>query len=71
VELEKLRLSDVGRVYNCVTLCYIMGKTRIQVDEKTREQLKKLGSKGESYDDVIQNLLNEAHFPSILEVEEK
>jgi hypothetical protein len=36
-----------------------MGKTRIQVSEETRDKLKEKGSKGESYDDVINQLMEE------------
>jgi hypothetical protein len=32
--------------------------TRIPVGKETREQLKELGSKGDTYDDVIQSLLD-------------
>jgi hypothetical protein len=32
-------------------------KTQIQVDISTREQLKKLGSKGQSYDSLVKQLL--------------
>ncbi len=32
--------------------------TTIQVDVKTREKLKRFGHKGESYDDIIERLMN-------------
>ncbi len=31
----------------------------IKVDRETRERLKSLGAKGDSYDDVIRNLLED------------
>lgn len=32
--------------------------TTISVDEDTRDQLKKLGEKGESYDDIVKQLID-------------
>ncbi len=34
-----------------------MNHTTIQVSKETREKLKKLGRKGQTYDEVIENLL--------------
>jgi len=34
-----------------------MEKTLIQVSKETRKKLKDLGSKGDSYDDIIRSLL--------------
>ncbi len=34
-----------------------MGRTTIAVKEKTKEDLKHLGRKGESYDEIIERLL--------------
>jgi predicted CopG family antitoxin len=34
-----------------------MNQTTIQVSKETREKLKKLGRKGQTYDEVIENLL--------------
>jgi predicted CopG family antitoxin len=34
-----------------------MSQTTIQVSKETRERLKKLGRKGQTYDEVIQNLI--------------
>ena len=41
--------------------CYIMSQdgTRIPISKKTREELKSLGSKGDTYDDIIKNLLQD------------
>jgi len=36
--------------------------TRIPVSKETRERLKSLGSKGQTYDEVIQDLLAERKF---------
>lgn len=33
--------------------------TTISVDEDTRDQLKKMGEKGESYDDIVKQLIDE------------
>lgn len=33
--------------------------TTISVDEDTRDQLKKLGEKGESYDDIVKQLIDQ------------
>ena len=35
-----------------------MSKTTIQIDEKTRDNLRKLGIKGETYDDIINRLIS-------------
>lgn len=35
-----------------------MGSTTIAVDEATRERLKALGGKGESYNDILNDLLD-------------
>lgn len=32
--------------------------TTISVDEETRDRLKKLGAKGESYDDIVKDLID-------------
>lgn len=34
-----------------------MFQTTIQVSKETREKLKKLGSKGQTYDEIIKNLM--------------
>ena len=34
-----------------------MSETTIQISRETREKLKKIGSKGKTYDEVIQKLL--------------
>lgn len=34
-----------------------MNQTTIQVSKETRDKLKKLGRKGQTYDEVIENLL--------------
>ncbi len=34
-----------------------MGKTSIQVEEETRNKLRKLGIKGETYDQIINRLI--------------
>ena len=34
-----------------------MNQTTLQVSKETREKLKKLGRKGQTYDEVIENLL--------------
>ncbi len=34
-----------------------MSQTTIQVSKETREKLKKLGSKGQTYDEIIKNLM--------------
>ena len=36
---------------------YLSQKTRIQVSKKTRKELKSQGNKGETYDDIINRLL--------------
>jgi predicted CopG family antitoxin len=36
---------------------YKMEETTIQIKKITREKLKKIGRKGQSYDDIIENLL--------------
>lgn len=33
--------------------------TTISVDEDTRDQLKKLGEKGQSYDDIVKQLIDQ------------
>jgi predicted CopG family antitoxin len=33
--------------------------TTISVDEDTRDQLKKLGEKGDSYDDIVKQLIDQ------------
>lgn len=33
--------------------------TTISLDEDTRDQLKKLGEKGESYDDIVKQLIDQ------------
>ena len=33
--------------------------TTIAVDEETRDQLKKLGEKGESYDEIVKQLIDQ------------
>ena len=35
----------------------VMGTT-ISLDEETRDRLKKLGEKGDSYDDIVQQLID-------------
>jgi hypothetical protein len=34
-----------------------VGKTSIQLEEETRDELKDMGKKGESYDDIIVRLM--------------
>ncbi len=34
-----------------------MSQTTIQVSKETREKLKKLGSRGQTYDEIIKNLM--------------
>ena len=34
-----------------------MSKTTIQIDEETRDKLRDLGKKGETYDDIINRLI--------------
>jgi predicted CopG family antitoxin len=34
-----------------------VSQTTIQVSKETREKLKKLGSKGQTYDEIIKNLM--------------
>ncbi len=34
-----------------------MGKTSIQIEEETRDKLRKLGIKGETYDQIINRLI--------------
>jgi predicted CopG family antitoxin len=34
-----------------------MTKTTIQIDEKTRDKLRDLGKKGETYDEIINRLI--------------
>ena len=36
---------------------YNVSQTTIQVSKETREKLKKLGSKGQTYDEIIKNLV--------------
>lgn len=36
---------------------YNVSQTTIQVSKETREKLKKLGSKGQTYDEIIKNLM--------------
>jgi hypothetical protein len=35
-----------------------LGKTTIQLEEKTRDRLKGFGKKGESYDDIVIRLMD-------------
>jgi hypothetical protein len=50
-------------IYETTDICTIemlktiLAKTTIQVEEETREKLKNIGKKGESYDDIINRLL--------------
>lgn len=37
--------------------CIKMVQTTIQVSKETREKLKKIGSKGQTYDEIIEKLL--------------
>jgi hypothetical protein len=37
----------------------IMAKTSIQIEDTTRDKLKEIGKKGESYDTIIIRLLDE------------
>ena len=37
-----------------------MGKTTISIDEDTRERLKKHGVKGDTYDDILNKLMEQA-----------
>ncbi len=37
----------------------IMSKTTVAVSHETKEMLRKLGEKGESYDSIIRNLIEE------------
>lgn len=44
--------------YNCyVVLCVTKDLTTIQLSKTVRERLKKLGKKGETYDDIIRRLI--------------
>lgn len=36
---------------------YNVSQTTIQVSKETREKLKKLGSRGQTYDEIIKNLM--------------
>jgi len=40
-----------------VMLKTILAKTSIQIEDKTRDKLKNIGKKGESYDTIINRLL--------------
>lgn len=44
-----------------------MGRTTISLDPETRDRLKSLGRKGESYDDLVNRLID--HFLGIRERE--
>lgn len=37
----------------------ILAKTSIQIEDKTRDKLKEIGNKGESYDTIINRLLKD------------
>ncbi len=39
---------------------FAKGVTTIQISPETRDKLKALGAKGDSYDDIIQRLLKKA-----------
>ncbi len=54
-ELEKF-ISDI--IYMLV-IGVIMSKTTVAVSHETKEMLRKLGEKGESYDSIIRNLIEE------------
>lgn len=44
-----------------------MTTTTIHVDTKTRDMLRSLGRKGESYDDIIQKLVKGARYVEFIE----
>jgi len=54
-ELEKF-ISDI--IY-MIVIGVIMSKTTVAVSHETKEMLRKLGEKGESYDSIIRNLIEE------------
>ena len=50
-------LSIVMDDYMLLQYIHIMNETTIQIFRETRENLKKIGSKGQTYDEVIRKLL--------------
>ena len=50
-------LSIVIDDYMLLQYIHIMNETPIQIFRETRENLKKIGSKGQTYDEVIRKLL--------------
>ncbi len=42
-----------------------MGKTTVAVSHETKEILRKLGEKGESYDSIIRSLISEAQIEEL------
>ena len=48
-------------VISCIAIITIMDKkTTVSLDEETKEQLKKFGSKGESYNKILTRVMNKA-----------
>ena len=41
-----------------MTVSVALGKTSIQLEDETRDRLRGLGKKGESYDDIVLRLMN-------------
>ncbi len=39
------------------TLCITMPTTTVRIDKKTRDMLKEVGSKGQTYDEIIREML--------------
>jgi predicted CopG family antitoxin len=44
-----------------------MGTTTIQIDTETRDTLKSLGRKGETYNDIIHKLIKRARYVDFME----
>lgn len=51
-------MLDSIRVIILIVSIVVMATT-ISLDEDTRDQLKKLGEKGESYDDIVKQLIDQ------------
>jgi hypothetical protein len=51
------RISDIHNIYYRIDILEM--KTTILVEKATREVLKQLGNKGQSYDDLINWLISE------------
>ena len=52
-------LMDVSIRFIVFIDCITVMATTISVDEDTRDQLKKLGEKGDSYDDIVKQLIDQ------------